>query len=107
MMFSKSFVVLVALSTGETHSKDHMGHTTQLTSFSITAAIAQDTSGLTFSSLYIPGFDPQPINVQPIGVGSDGRTTYVLGPGVATNTDDTPLPATGMSLLLNEISFRN
>lgn len=40
------------------------------------------------SSLYIPGFDPQAISVDQVGVGADGRTTYVLQPGTPTDTDE-------------------
>ncbi|EIW84727.1 hypothetical protein CONPUDRAFT_149596 [Coniophora puteana RWD-64-598 SS2] len=35
-------------------------------------------------SLYIPGFDPQPLSVSIIGAGSDGRTTYQVVPGAQT-----------------------
>ncbi|KDR73690.1 hypothetical protein GALMADRAFT_142148 [Galerina marginata CBS 339.88] len=39
------------------------------------------------TSLYIPGFDPQPISADLIGVGSDGRTTWVLQQGRVAATD--------------------
>jgi len=35
-------------------------------------------------SLYVPGFDPQPLSVSIIGAGSDGRTTYQVVPGAQT-----------------------
>ncbi|KIJ68885.1 hypothetical protein HYDPIDRAFT_105398 [Hydnomerulius pinastri MD-312] len=37
-------------------------------------------------SLYMPGFDPQPISVNIVGVGSDGETTYQVVPGEPTGT---------------------
>jgi len=37
-------------------------------------------------SVYIPDFDPQPISVNILGVGSDGRTTYEVLPGEPTGT---------------------
>lgn len=40
------------------------------------------------TSLYIPGFDPQPISVNQLGVGSDGRTTWELQPGVTSGSFD-------------------
>ncbi|KDQ61238.1 hypothetical protein JAAARDRAFT_204974 [Jaapia argillacea MUCL 33604] len=41
------------------------------------------------TSLYIPGFDPQPLSVSEIGAGSDGRTTWqVIGvPGTDGQVD--------------------
>ncbi|KAF5330577.1 hypothetical protein D9619_005273 [Psilocybe cf. subviscida] len=39
------------------------------------------------TSLYIPGFDPQPIAASVVGVGSDGRTTWALQKGQADTTD--------------------
>ncbi|KAH8106948.1 hypothetical protein BXZ70DRAFT_915767 [Cristinia sonorae] len=33
------------------------------------------------TSLYIPGFDPQPVTADVLGVGSDGRTTWKIAPG--------------------------
>lgn len=39
------------------------------------------------SDLYIPGFDPQPISADMIGVGSDGRTTWALHKGNPHPTD--------------------
>jgi hypothetical protein len=57
-------------------------------------AIAQEST-----LLYIPGFDPQALSADVIGVGSDGRTTYVLqAPAVQpTGTlfdNSDPFPAT-------------
>ncbi|OBZ65741.1 hypothetical protein A0H81_14292 [Grifola frondosa] len=37
-------------------------------------------------SLYIPGFDPQPITADELGVGADGQTTWRIGPGVTSGT---------------------
>jgi hypothetical protein len=47
------------------------------------------------TALFVPGFDPQPISADIIGVGTDGRTTYLLHPGTATGTEDVPAPYTG------------
>lgn len=40
------------------------------------------------TSLYIPGFDPQPVTANELGAGSDGYTTYVIAPGVTSGTLD-------------------
>ncbi|CAL1705476.1 unnamed protein product [Somion occarium] len=40
------------------------------------------------TSLYIPGFDPQPISANEVGVGEDGRTTWQLQPGVTSGSFD-------------------
>ncbi|KAF8838347.1 hypothetical protein BDN67DRAFT_971700 [Paxillus ammoniavirescens] len=37
-------------------------------------------------SLFMPGFDPQPISVNILGVGADGETTYQVLPGEPTGT---------------------
>lgn len=37
-------------------------------------------------SLYVPGFDPQPLSVNELGAGSDGRTTWEILPGTPTGT---------------------
>ncbi|TFK36331.1 hypothetical protein BDQ12DRAFT_633921 [Crucibulum laeve] len=42
------------------------------------------------TSLYIPGFDPQPVSADVIGVGSGGRTTWALHKGEATNNAENP-----------------
>ncbi|VDC01564.1 unnamed protein product [Peniophora sp. CBMAI 1063] len=58
---------------------------------SILAALAMVTSyqvALADVSLVVPGFDEQPLSVTELGVGADGRTTWALMPGVATNTDE-------------------
>ena len=47
------------------------------------------------TALFVPGFDPQPISADVVGVGADGRTTYLLHPGAATGTEDVPAPYTG------------
>ncbi|KAH6908322.1 hypothetical protein BKA70DRAFT_266810 [Coprinopsis sp. MPI-PUGE-AT-0042] len=36
------------------------------------------------TSLYIPGFDPQPVSAKVAGVDSDGRTTWLLNKGSPT-----------------------
>ncbi|KII92960.1 hypothetical protein PLICRDRAFT_696217 [Plicaturopsis crispa FD-325 SS-3] len=55
----------------------------------ITLALAFGTSCSTAQvSLYIPGFDEQPLSVNVLGVGSDGQTTYEILPGTATGTFD-------------------
>ncbi|KAF9818662.1 hypothetical protein IEO21_02642 [Rhodonia placenta] len=40
------------------------------------------------TSLYIPGFDPQPVTANELGVGSDGLTTWLIAPGVSSGTLD-------------------
>ncbi|KIM48644.1 hypothetical protein M413DRAFT_82803 [Hebeloma cylindrosporum] len=44
------------------------------------------------TSLYIPGFDPQPVSADVIGVGSDGRTTWALHKGKPDPTDTSSYP---------------
>jgi hypothetical protein len=44
------------------------------------------------TSLYIPGFDPQPVSADVIGVGSDGRTTWALHKGKTDPTDTSSYP---------------
>ncbi|KAJ7578464.1 hypothetical protein C8J56DRAFT_898013 [Mycena floridula] len=39
-------------------------------------------------SLYIPGFDAQPISADVLGVDGQGRTTWALHAGAPTNSDD-------------------
>ncbi|KAF5373739.1 hypothetical protein D9758_000911 [Tetrapyrgos nigripes] len=39
-------------------------------------------------SLYVPGFDPQPLSAVAIGVDSQGQTTWELSPGSLTNSDE-------------------
>ncbi|KAJ3922344.1 hypothetical protein F5877DRAFT_64180 [Lentinula edodes] len=46
------------------------------------SVIAQSTS------LYIPGFDPQPISANIVGVDSNGRTTWDLLPGSVTDDSE-------------------
>ena len=49
------------------------------------------------TSLFIPGFDPQPLSAVPLGVDTEGRTTYEIKPGAQTDTsEDVPPPFTGM-----------
>jgi hypothetical protein len=48
------------------------------------------------TSLYIPGFDEQPVSVDVIGVGPDGRTTWEIVPSKPTGTVPAPpFPVTG------------
>ncbi|KAI0065179.1 hypothetical protein BV25DRAFT_1913805 [Artomyces pyxidatus] len=42
------------------------------------------------TSLFIPGFDPQPLSVANLGAGADGRTTWEIVPGSLTGTFDEP-----------------
>ncbi|TDL24903.1 hypothetical protein BD410DRAFT_785633 [Rickenella mellea] len=41
-------------------------------------------------SLFIPGFDEQPLSASEIGAGPDGRTTYEIAAGAPTSTFDSP-----------------
>ena len=48
------------------------------------------------TSLFIPGFDAQPVSANIIGVGSDARTTWELKPGVTSGSfDDSGFVGTG------------
>ncbi|PSR77594.1 hypothetical protein PHLCEN_2v7784 [Hermanssonia centrifuga] len=38
------------------------------------------------TSLYIPGFDPQPVTANELGVGADGETTWLIAPGVTSGS---------------------
>jgi len=40
------------------------------------------------TSLYIPGFDPQPLSASVLGVGSDSRTTLAISPAQPSNGED-------------------
>ncbi|KAL6298612.1 hypothetical protein BKA93DRAFT_754034 [Sparassis latifolia] len=51
------------------------------------------------SSMYIPGFDAQPVTAQEIGVGSDGLTTWLIAPGVPSGTIPTDLGFNGPATL--------
>ncbi|KAF8969591.1 hypothetical protein BDZ97DRAFT_1754435 [Flammula alnicola] len=46
-----------------------------------------DAQSQSSTALYIPGFDPQPISADVIGVGPDGRTTWALHQGKPDATD--------------------
>ena len=49
------------------------------------------------TSLYIPGFDPQPLSAVPLGVDAEGKTTYEIRPGSLTGTfSESPFFGTGM-----------
>lgn len=51
------------------------------------------------TSLYVPGFDPQPLSAKQVGV-ADGRTTWELVAGQPTGTfDNSDFPGTGSCLL--------
>ncbi|KAF8516750.1 hypothetical protein BU17DRAFT_67362 [Hysterangium stoloniferum] len=72
---------------------------TKITSGPVLVAILSSLiQGITASttSLYLPGFDPQPIDASVIGVGSDGRTTWLISQGPLTDAADggLPFPAT-------------
>ncbi|KAF9053127.1 hypothetical protein BJ165DRAFT_1400467 [Panaeolus papilionaceus] len=41
----------------------------------------------TSTSLYIPGFDPQPVSANVAGIGADGATTWILHQGSRDPTD--------------------
>ncbi|KAJ8700427.1 hypothetical protein PTI98_003450 [Pleurotus ostreatus] len=44
------------------------------------------------TSLFIPGFDPQPLSADAIGVDGEGRTTWALQAGQATDPADIGIP---------------
>ncbi|KAG6915329.1 hypothetical protein DXG01_012101, partial [Tephrocybe rancida] len=47
------------------------------------------------TSLYIPGFDPQPVSADILGVDGQGRTTWALHQGALTGTfDEASFPGT-------------
>ncbi|KZP10875.1 hypothetical protein FIBSPDRAFT_198690 [Athelia psychrophila] len=50
------------------------------------ACMLSAQSALGQVSLYVPGFDPQPLSVNELGAGSDGRTTWEILPGTPTGT---------------------
>lgn len=61
------------------------------------------TDAAAITSLYIPGFDPQPVTANELGVGSDGLTTWLIAPGVSSGTlDDSGFFGPGM-LIVKEI----
>lgn len=57
------------------------------TRFTFLLTLLRWSSVVAQTSLYIPGFDPQPISANVVGVGSDGRTTWALQKGQADATD--------------------
>ena len=63
----------------------------RLTDFVWTVVVAD-------TSLYIPGFNEQPVSVTNIGVDSNGRTTWQIVPGKPTGAvQPLPLSLTGKS----------
>ncbi|CAA7270958.1 unnamed protein product [Cyclocybe aegerita] len=44
------------------------------------------------TSLYVPGFDPQPMSASVVGVGVDGRTTWALRKGQPDTVDTSSYP---------------
>ncbi|THH01650.1 hypothetical protein EW026_g1087 [Hermanssonia centrifuga] len=58
--------------------------------FSLAAVITLVSHAWGQTSLYIPGFDPQPVAANELGVGADGETTWLLAPGVSSGTLDGP-----------------
>ncbi|KAG5644044.1 hypothetical protein DXG03_009196 [Asterophora parasitica] len=55
-------------------------------------------SALAQTSLFIPGFDPQPISADILGVDGQGRTTWALHQGAVTNSaQEGSFPGTGKS----------
>ncbi len=52
------------------------------------------------TSLYIPGFDPQPVTANELGVGADGETTWLIAPGVTSGSfEDSGFFGPGNSLI--------
>jgi hypothetical protein len=48
------------------------------------------------TSLFIPGFDPQPLSVENLGTDGQGRTTWEILPGIPTGTfEEVPFVGTG------------
>jgi len=45
-------------------------------------------------SLYLPGFDPQPLSANELGTGTDGRTTWEIQAGTPTGTEEVAFPGT-------------
>ena len=58
------------------------------------------------TSLFIPGFDPQPLSVENLGTDGQGRTTWEILPGTPTgNSDEVAFVGTGAhSFLLDRDS---
>ncbi|KZT27903.1 hypothetical protein NEOLEDRAFT_1130398 [Neolentinus lepideus HHB14362 ss-1] len=53
------------------------------------------------TSLYIPGFDDQPLSASLIGVGSDDRTTWAIMSGAVTGTVDDAFDGTGQRMRMS------
>lgn len=51
-------------------------------------------------SLYIPGFDPQPLSVTELGVDTNGHTTWEIQPGQTTGGGDVGFLGTGTFTML-------
>lgn len=47
------------------------------------------------TSLFIPGFDPQPLSVENLGTDGQGRTTWEIVPGTPTGTEEVAFIGTG------------
>lgn len=62
----------------------------------LTAQTCLHIAALAQTSLFIPGFDPQPISADILGVDAQGRTTWALHKGAPTDTfDDSGFVGTG------------
>ena len=59
------------------------------------------------ASLWIPGFDPQPVTVvSELGVGPAGETTFLIAPGVSSGDfDDQGFFGTGQSPSSSNLSL--
>ncbi|KAG6867609.1 hypothetical protein C0993_000550 [Termitomyces sp. T159_Od127] len=75
--------------------------TLQVALAAFTGAVAAQTS------LFIPGFDPQPISADILGVDAQGRTTWALHQGALTDTfEDPSFPGTATLVEgANDVSF--
>ena len=70
----------------------------RLTDFVLVVVVAE-------TSLYIPGFDEQPVSVDIIGVGPDGRTTWQIVPSKPTGTISSPSLSITGKFALSRSSF--
>lgn len=77
---------------------DIIGAHAQLTTFPATPNVTRTSAiGRASISLYIPGFDPQPVSADVVGVDGNGRTTWVLHRGSVDATDTRSYDAFGGS----------